>query len=281
MITEEQRKDRINYIGGSDLPIIMGLSKYKTPYALFLEKKGLQETPYDETPLQYWGNRLESVVREEFSIRNNVQVEEPETLAHPFHTFLRANVDGYIPEWDAILEVKCSSAWMQAEWGEPGSDIIPMAYLVQVAHYCIVTNASCAHIAVLLGGNDYREYKYTRDANLEAMVLKAATDFWSAVQNDDAPPAVNKDDLLLMYPRQEEGKSITINPSIGGELTMLGVHKKTIKEHEKEEERHKFNVMQFMQDAETLLGEDGKPVVTWKANKKGSRVFSLKGQKDE
>ena len=44
MITEKQRQERKLGIGGSDMPIILGLSTYKTPYQLYLEKTGIVDT---------------------------------------------------------------------------------------------------------------------------------------------------------------------------------------------------------------------------------------------
>ena len=43
------------------------------------------------------------------------------------------------------------------------------------------------------------------------------------------------------------------------------------------EEEYKFNLMKFMEDSECLVDEEGKPIVTWKANKRGSRTFLMKG----
>ncbi len=277
MITDKQRVERNLGIGGSDMPIILGLSSYKTPYQLYLEKTGLIEVNNEETPVQYWGNRLEAIVREEFALRNNVKVETPDTVVHPFHDYLRGNVDGYIPEWNSILEVKCSSQFMAYEWGEDGSDVIPMQYLVQVAHYCAVMNADSAYIAVLIGGNDYREFKYKRDLELESIVIDAAKEFWDCVQNKKAPAPIKQIDLKLMYPKHDPEKMVSVNNDISEQLTKLTETKFKIKELNEIEEKFKFNIMQFMQDAECLVDESGKPVVSWKANKKGSRTFLLKG----
>jgi len=181
MITEAQREERKLGIGGSDMPIILGLSNYKTPYQLYLEKIGESVGDDAQTPYQYWGQQLESVIRDEFAKRNNVIVETPDTSIHPFHDYLRGNVDGFIPAWNAVLEVKCSAGFMAHEWGEDGSDVIPMQYLVQVAHYCAVLNADFAYIAVLIGGNDYREFKYTRNFELESKIMDAAKTFWECV----------------------------------------------------------------------------------------------------
>lgn len=277
MITEQQRTERKLGIGGSDMPIILGLSSYKTPYQLYLEKIGESEPDSEMTPFQYWGHQLEGVIREEFAKRNNVVVETPDSCVHPFHDFLRGNVDGYIPAWNAVLEVKCSSGFMAHEWGEDGSDTIPMQYLVQVAHYCAVLNADCAYIAVLIGGNDYREFKYTRDLALESKIMDAAKKFWECVQTRTPPEPINQIDLKLMYPKHDPEKTKTIAPEVAEQLTTLVDTRFKIKLLSEVEEKHKFNIMQFMKDAECLVNESGQPVITWKANKRGSRTFLMKG----
>src|SRR3954465_6664627 len=105
------------------MPIILGLSNYKTPYQLYLEKSGLLESTQEETQLQYWGNQLEVVIRKEFRKRNKVRVTTPkETFVHPFHQFMRGNIDGFIPKLNAVFEAKCSMQFMASEWGEHGSD---------------------------------------------------------------------------------------------------------------------------------------------------------------
>lgn len=277
MITDEQREQRKLGIGGSDTPIILGLSNYKTPYQLYLEKKGILSTDDQEmSQFQYWGNRLENVIRDEFSDRNNVLIQTPDTLIHPFYDFMRANIDGYIVEWDAVLEIKCSSQFMSHEWGEDGSDYIPMAYLVQVAHYCSVTNAKEAHIAVLIGGHDYRQYKYVRDAELEKAIIQSASAFWESVQSDSPPPPVNQIDLKMMFPRHNSEKSINLSDDIQSHLKKLNDVKKKMKELQGIEEESRFNIMQHMKDAECLVDETGRPLITWKANKKGSRTFLCK-----
>lgn len=277
MITEQQREERKFGIGGSDMPIVLGLSNYKTPYQLYLEKIGEAESDSEMTPFQYWGHQLEGVIREEFAKRNNVVIETPDSCVHPVLDYLRGNVDGFIPEWNAVLEVKCSSGFMAHEWGEDGSDVIPMQYLVQVAHYCAVMNADCAYIAVLIGGNDYREFKYTRNFELESKVIDAAKKFWECVQTRTPPEPVNQIDLKLMYPKHDPEKTKTIAPEVAEQLTTLVDTRFKIKQLSEIEEKYKFNIMQFMKDAECLTDQSGRPIVSWKANKRGTRTFLMKG----
>lgn len=276
MLTAQQKKDRCLGIGGSDMPIILGLSNYKTPYELFLEKIGDIDSDYKETQEQYWGNVLEDIIVNEFKRRNNVEVEMPDTQIHPFHEYLRTNLDGFIPEWNAVLEAKSSSAFMAQDWGADGSDVIPLSYLVQVAHYCIVTNAERAHIAVLIGGNDYREFKYERDKALEDRLIDAAKEFWAAVQSKRPPNPININDLKLMYPSHKPEKLISADVEHEGLVSELRCLKEQMKELQELEEKHKFSLMNYMQDAECLTNPDGKPLVTWKTNRRGNRSFLIK-----
>jgi len=277
MITIEQRRERILGIGGSDMAVILGLSTYKTPYQLYLEKIGEAEAPEEETQYQYWGQQLEAIVRDEFAKRNNVTVTTPDTLVHPEYDFLRGNVDGFIPGLNAVLEIKCSSQFMSTVWGESGTDEIPMQYLVQVAFYCMLANADCAHVAVLIGGNDYREYKYTRDKALEDTIISTAKKFWNCVVTKNPPAPINQVDLRLMYPKHDPEKTLTINNEIKQQLTILAETKCKIKELSEKEETYKFNIMRYMKDAECLADDEGRALVSWKANKRGSRTFLVKG----
>ena len=278
MITDKQRKERLNGIGGSDMPIILGLSHYKTPYQLFLEKRGITIEEKEESQSQYWGNKLERVIIDEFIVRNKVTVERPDTVVHPIYSFMRANVDGYIPEYNSVLEIKCSSSFLSKEWGESGSDIMPIQYIVQVAHYCSCLNTDKAYVAVLIGGNDYREYIYERDLQLESKIIDSAKEFWEMVQNNTPPHPKNIDDIILMYPNHMDAKSIIADDSNKYDLSRLNELKKSYRSINNEINSLKLNVMNSMKDAEYISDELGSIMATWKANSKGRRIFLLKGE---
>lgn len=282
MITQKQRLERRNGIGGSDMPIILGLSNYSTPYQLYLEKTGLVDSTYEEGPLQYWGHRIEAVIRREFSKRNKVKVENhKDTKVHPMYEFLRGNIDGYIPSSHAVFEAKCSNQFMAHLWGEKGTDAIPLEYLVQVAFYCCILNCESAYIAVLIGGNDYREFKYERDLELEKTIIDSACRFWDYVKNNTPPPAINQSDLVKMFPKNSPNKSKIINTQVNQDLTSYKETKASIKDLESIATQSRFNILQYMEDCESLTDDSGKPLATWISNKKGIRTFLLKGAKND
>lgn len=277
MLTEEELKERKNYLGGSDMPIIMGLSNFKTPYVLYLEKKGLLEPEQEMTPQQFWGTMIEPVLKAHFEKDHNVSIFASNGVKHPKYSFIRGNLDGWIPEYNAVWEAKCSNSFMRHLWGEEGSDVIPMEYLVQIATYCSIMNAPRAYLSVLIGGSEYREFIYERNTELESIILESAVTFWDCLQNNIEPEAVDLSDLKIKYKKSTPEKIITINKQVSKQLTNLSEIKLKIKELTDIENSYRFIIMKYMEDAECLLDENKRPLVTWKANAKGSRVFLLKG----
>ena len=138
-------------------------------------------------------------------------------------------------------------------------------------------NADSAHIAVLIGGNDYRQFKYTRDLELENKIIDAACSFWDAVQSGIAPEPVNLSDMKYKFPSSVPDKSKKISPEISACLNDLSEVQRQIKELTFTQDAGKLNVMQYLEDSEYLLDENDSVLATWKTNKKGSRTFLLKG----
>lgn len=60
-------KDRDKYIGGSDIPIIMNLSPFKTRFNLLLEKAGYKEDTFEGNVYTEYGNTMEPKIRGYFN----------------------------------------------------------------------------------------------------------------------------------------------------------------------------------------------------------------------
>jgi putative phage-type endonuclease len=185
MISEKIRLERRTGIGGSDVAAVLGLSGWKTPVEVWLDKTGkaTKETP--ESEQMYFGNRLESIIAQEYAHRNNVQIEEPkEMYRHKEYPFLIANPDRLIVGTNGLLECKNvgfnrSDDSGRKMWGAEGTDEIPTPYLLQVAHYRYVMDADYVDIAMLLGGNSFRQYRYTKNEVLEEKMQKSLIEFWT------------------------------------------------------------------------------------------------------
>jgi putative phage-type endonuclease len=276
MLTDEQRAKRHEGIGASDTPIIMGYSTYKTPYQLYLEKTGAIESNEELTEQQYWGNALEPLIINRFAEENDVKVTFPDTVYHPNHPFIFANLDGWIESENAVIEAKSANSFQRKEWDMALTDGIPLVYLIQVAKQCLITDAARGYCAVLIGGMEYKQFIYERDAALEDLILKADIDFWHCVQNKIAPDPISTSDCRLKYPTPHPDKVSKATFSTGNALAGLMNVKASIKELTEKEDKFKMNIMSHMGNSEYLMGQEGEILATWKATKKGTRVFNIK-----
>ena len=214
MLTAEQKEARKVGVGGSDVAAILGLSKWKTPLEVYLEKVGELESRNDEEYGQiedkvdsiHFGNVLEEVVADEFSRRNDMKVVRKNAMIHhKQHDFMLANIDRNILKVDAGLECKTSGAFMVSDWGPSGTDEFPDYYLTQCVHYMNCTGFSGWYLAVLIGGNQYRQYYVEQDDELAEMVLQGVKDFWKRVTDRDRPDydfthRSTKDLINRLYP---------------------------------------------------------------------------------
>ena len=276
MLTDEQKQKRKCGLGASDSAIIMGYSSYKTPYQLYLEKTGTVSDKDETNEQQYWGNEIEPLIIRRFAQENNVVVTFPDTIHHPDYPFIFANLDGWIESERAVVEAKCANSFQRKEWDTQTSDGIPLSYLIQIAKQVAVTDATRGYCAVLFGGNEYMQFMYERDKALEELIIQADCEFWFNVQNRIEPDPKNTSDCRLKYKTPAPDKVAQATYQIGNALCELMNVKMKIKQLSEEEDMFKMRLMSHMGNAEYLVGLDGEIMATWKANKKGTRVFNMK-----
>jgi len=188
-------------IGGSDAAVVCGVSKYKSPVELWVEKTGqalLQETD-NISEATYWGTRMESLIREEFALRTGIKVVPVHQIIQSRdYPFMIANLDGVCrcpTHGKCVFEAKTANAFKASEWD---GDLVPQDYVLQVQHYLCVTGFNGAYIAVLIGGNDFRWKFIPRNEDLISMLIRIERDFWMHVQ-DDVPPPVDGSDACTKF----------------------------------------------------------------------------------
>ena len=95
--------DRDVYIGGSDVPCIMGISTFKTRYELLLEKAGLKEIDFTGNKYTVYGQKLEPKIRDYINKDMQNKFEPNKTVKGD----IRAHTDGFNGE--CVLEIKTTS----------------------------------------------------------------------------------------------------------------------------------------------------------------------------
>lgn len=181
-------------VGGSDVAAILGLSKYKSPYQLWLDKTGRSDLEDSTIEPAYWGNMLEDIVAKEYAKRNGVKIQRVNaTIRNPEHEWMIANIDRAIvnPDisgnvrikggkltTDRILECKTANQYLAKLWGDEQSEQVPDYYLTQVQWYMGNTGASMCGLGVLIGGQKFRSYQVqfdvtTKSNNLDVVARPA------------------------------------------------------------------------------------------------------------
>ena len=141
---ESVKENRELYLGGSDIPIIMNLSPFKSRFELLLEKAGYKEMDFDGNVFTYYGNKLEPVIRDwinadlpkddKFTEGKHIrEAQDGELLGVRIHT------DG--ENSDTILEIKTTSKVKDTK------DDYKL-YIVQLLYYMVLTDKPNGLLAV-------------------------------------------------------------------------------------------------------------------------------------
>jgi putative phage-type endonuclease len=266
--------DRRTFLGGSDMAAILGLSPWKTPYQLWLEKTSPEAPEDHDSGVKKRGRRLEPVIvdwmREDYGLKivaHNARYVDPEL------PFLSCEVDFEHDEMENGVvitenaEVKTVHPSHAKDWGDEWSDEIPLYYTAQAAFGQMITGRDSTLFAVLIGADDLRAYRVKRDDELIWTLRKKAVEFWELVERRTPPPIINLQDARLAWSKSMPG-SVTATDEIASLVDELRFTKKIISGREAEAEMLELRIASFMQDKEQLLDARGARLATWKTQKR-------------
>lgn len=223
-INKQWVEARKNGIGGSDVASIMGLNKYSSPLNVWLVKTGREESPdLSDNQAVEWGNRLEDVVADKFADEHpELQVRRRNaTMVSIKRPWAFANIDRWVTDGKGnvgILEVKTVGMRRAADWDNG----VPLYYLTQVMHYMSVTGYKYAWVAVLIGGQEFREYYIERDEQDIQAINDAVDTFWrDFVETDTAPALIGNDPEANALLSQHSDPSTEFIAMLDEDVSML------------------------------------------------------------
>lgn len=199
----EWHEARRTTINGSEIAAVMGISPYDSPFSLWHRKAGaLSEV--EQTPEMFWGTALEGVIRDEFARRHADECDVFDgggLWRHGKRPWQGGSPDGQL--WllsdskpvhdkpDALIEVK--TARFDFDWGDEGTDEIPVQYRAQILWYLDVFDLQTCHVPVLIAGSEYREYLVSYDGAEVAAMRTAARAFLDTLEAGVMPPIDSHD----------------------------------------------------------------------------------------
>ena len=186
-----ERQEWLNWrkqgIGGSDAPVIMGVSPWKTPYQLWQEKALDICTDIDNSSMKR-GRALEEIARVEFS-KLIGKTFFPDNLVHPERSWLRASLDGINDDHTMIVEIKCPN---KNDHFVALNKKVPEKYYPQCQHQLAVTNLPSMYY-YSFDGREGAVVEVARDQAYITDMLEKEQAFWDLVVAKTPPQFIEGD----------------------------------------------------------------------------------------
>lgn len=193
--TQEWTNYRKDKIGASDSPIIMQVSKWCTPYQLYMRKMGLM-AEQEENEAMREGKRKECEALAAFNKEFGVNCK-PVVMVHDEYPWMIASLDGWDEAISLAVEIKCPG---KKDHLIAADRLVPDQYAPQIQHQLAVSGCSEMYywswykqeyhpIHIDQG---YRVFVGRDDEYIEEMIEKEK-DFIRRLKEFDPPPLTDSD----------------------------------------------------------------------------------------
>lgn len=206
--------DNYGTIGGTTISAIVGASPWLSPRGAYLKLRG-ESGPKPDNEAMARGRKFETVVArifqanhpEYFVARDSDRTSEEcddaiERVQDAELSYLTGSpdrllfgADGTEDEYKILagLEIKTAQSINRSQWGERGTDQIPLAYQAQCHWYMGFYNVDRWEVAVMFFNTEnepasYAEYTIYRNEEIIAALRKEAVEFWEKHVVPGIPP---------------------------------------------------------------------------------------------
>lgn len=256
--------DRQTYLGGSDVAAILGLSPYRTPLDVYLDKVD-GRLPDDPAKLKIFkrGTRLEPYILDMLVEETGLElVKRGERYRDRDHDFLAAEIDAEAATGENI-EAKSVNQFGAKEWGTEWTDEIPVHYTAQAMHGMMINGAPRTIFPVLIGIDDFRVYKVERDEETIAGIRAKEVEFWQRIQSKEAPEATTVGDIERLFSK-DYGSVVQASDDIVEAYKALKDLKKRMTLMEADAEDKAALIKLFMREHQ-ILKFGAETLLTWKS----------------
>jgi len=264
-------------VGGSEVPSILGISKWGSPYSVWLRKTGREPFSNEMNKWMEAGIILEDAVASFFERKSQYKIikasANQKVYRHPEYDFAIGTPDRkYIAgNKKCILECKTTQGRFQE---------VPREWFVQLQWYLGVCGMKEGAVAWLERGVDfdYQEFEYDKD--FFNYMIEEVRKFWhDNVLKDIPPDPINVQDVEHLYKQHSIGKVIPAT----NEIINYHAQLKTINEQIKALEESRDSAVEIikttMLDAEGV-DNNGELLFTWRTSKARSYFDKRKFEKE-
>lgn len=275
---DEWLRSREQGIGSSEVATVLGVNPYETPYQLWLRKTGRIPTVEQESFLMKAGHYLEDAISKFCADEAGLEVVKSSAaefvVVDKDKPFMRVSPDRYAFPVDAkhtqenktIIECKSTQKTVDP-------DNLSRYWFCQVMYQMRVTRIGSAHVAWLTMGRDFGYRRIGYDPDFAMFLEEEVERFWiDCVIGGMEPALSNLQDVLIKFPKHEEGKKAIASDEIVGKWAELRDTNEQIKRLTATKEELESAIKTQMLDAESLVIPADKEnpertIATWKASK--------------
>lgn len=175
-LSAEQIDLRRTGIGSSEIAAVCGLDPWKNAHTVFGEKRRLFDGP-EETLAMRIGTLAEDLVAKLYTDETGDELDHGVTLCHPEHEWIIATPDRLVRGRRRLVEVKWAGWRVADRWGQD-EDAVPPYVRAQVEWQMGVLGYEEAHVAAVIGGDEFRIYQIKRCVPLWDKLVEIGERFW-------------------------------------------------------------------------------------------------------
>lgn len=283
-LTAADKAARVSTIGASEIAAVAGVHPYKNALDIYLSKIGapaIVPESEDLAGFSEWGHRLEPMIAKKYADVHQVSLIIVDRKVHPVESWMSATPDRMvIRNWgetfagpdviDRGLELKNRNAHVADQFGEMGSDIVPMDIAAQCHWSMDVFDIDVWDVAVLIGGNRWSWHRIHRDAEIIAALKEKGYDFWHNYVLPRREPAIDGSESWKQYITQKFSKHTEVlregDPADYAVLIDLVNVKRELKDLEAQKNQLETMLKAQVGEAAGIAWPDGSKF-TWKLTK--------------
>lgn len=246
---EEWLKTRKKGIGGSDIAGVCGLSTYKSPLSIYLDKKDLMPETEEENIAMELGLELEPFLSKKFVkwIKKNegldIELKEmPSILQDDKVDYFLVNLDRWFEhpqKGKCVVELKTATEFKRDQWKD---EQIPDEYFLQVQWQLMITGWEYCYLAFLIGNRKFDVKVIERNEKIIKSLKEKGMEFWEKFILKETPPApiglkTDAEALKVLYPEEVMGKEQVL--TIDEEEEILNILDKMEKQNNIKKEAEK------------------------------------------
>lgn len=267
MINDQQLKNRRYSIGGSDIAALLGLSPWRTPVDVYLEKTDPDFVfPASNIRRLQAGNLLEEWVANSFTEETGLElVLNPATMRHKDYPYSHVNLDAVVTNAEKFVVVELKTSERKKDW----RDGIPKYYKPQLMHARVISECRQVYLAVAIGFNEFKYFLYEpsqTDIEKEKKLQEIVKFFWEEHVIPKVPPEPKfYQEAVRLYPEADPGLvKLATDAHILYSYEKLKRLKEVMDQYKEEMQQLKAQIGNYMQNAEELMDEFSKKMITWR-----------------